>query len=248
MSNTLRTKICTAAVTCALTAFCGVRVSAAVIQAPAAYSDMVARFKKIHTYQATIQESTLLQPTTPGAQARTITSTDLVVYQSPNLFSLVNNGLMGGVTVVSDGKKEYLYSSLTEQYATRAAPTDVLSSFIAGQRGTKVQWGRALLTKFDNVPVEELTGTSSTPRGNVVVTLDIKKSDSLPLRVVITLPTVSASTGDGLRITRTEIFTGQKLNVSVPAATFKFAPPAGSTKADSPSDLGGGFGGPGLGQ
>jgi outer membrane lipoprotein-sorting protein len=208
-----------------------------------AFDQMMSKLRSLKSFEVTVQETTLLQPTDPTAKARTITSSDEIDYKAPNLFSLINNSLMGGVTVVSDGKTEYIYSSLTQEYAAIPAPRDILGNVLGSlQRGT-THWSTEKRSTVNGVAVKELNGALSTPRGMAQVTLYINSSDFLPLEAVISLPTVSGATGNGLKITRTQLFADPKLNQPIPNSLFTFSPPEGSTKVDSPTDLGGGFGG-----
>jgi outer membrane lipoprotein-sorting protein len=210
------------------------------------YQQMIAHLKSVKTYQVTIQEKVVLQPTDSSDKPRTIASSDDVLFKRPNLFSFRNDSLMGGVSVVCDGKTQYYYSSLTQEYASKPAPADVLGGVLGQMQGGKAMWSVPSATVVDGVPVIKLVGTASSPRGAVNITLYIRKKDTLPYEAIICLPEISDSTGSGLKITRTELFTDQKVNAPVPDSAFTFIPPAGSTKVDSLGDMGGGFGQGGL--
>ncbi len=211
------------------------------------YQQMLTKLRSVKTYQVTIEDSTKLQPTVAGSKPRTIQSTDEVAFQKPKLFSLKNDGLMGGGTVVSDGKLEYFYSELTDQYASRNAPNDIVTGVTGGLQGKRVIWMSASATVLSGVPVKKLDGVMNGARGATHVTLYIRASDSLPFQLRLVLPTISSADGDGLQITRTEFFMNQRLNAPVPHSTFQFTPPDGAVKVNSPSELSSGLSGGGLG-
>jgi outer membrane lipoprotein-sorting protein len=210
------------------------------------YKDMIGKLKSLKTYQATVNETMVLQPTTPGARARTIQSASQVAYKGPNLFSLKYNGLMGGATMVSDGKQEIIYSDFTQEYVVSPSPADVVTSALSRFFGKTVAWTSADTTSLNGVAVRELHGKIESPRGATMVTLYIRRTDALPDEVLIVLPAATSATGSGVQITRTEVFADQKLNQPVDDGLFKFSPPDGATKVNSVSDLTSGMGGGGL--
>jgi outer membrane lipoprotein-sorting protein len=212
-----------------------------------AYANMIAKLKSLKTYQATIQETLVLQPSAPGARPRKVASTDSVEYKSPNLLLLHSDGLMGGGSVTCDGTSEYIYSSLSADYAVRPAPKDVIGGVLGAMQGGVAKWDTITKTELNGTPVIRCHGTMNSPRGRVDFVLFVRRLDELPYEVIVTLPEMNGSTGNGLQITRTQLFTNQKINVSIPNSSFKFLPPAGSTKVNSLSDLSGGMGGTGLG-
>jgi len=206
------------------------------------YDRLLNKLRSVQSYQVTVLDKTVLQPSAQGALPRTITSTDQITYKKPNKILLKSDGLMGGATIDSDGSQEIIYSDFTQEYVARPAPTDIVGSVLSGLSGKKVSWLSSSPAQVDGVAVRQLYGEIDTPRGKTLVTLSIKQSDSLPFKVVISLPAFTSSTGNGLSVTRTEIFQKQRLNAPIADSVFKFTLPDGATKVDSVSELSSGFG------
>jgi outer membrane lipoprotein-sorting protein len=211
------------------------------------YRHMVEAIKSLKTYQVTVHEQMVLQPTVPGAKARTINSTDHIYYKAPNRFYLNNDGLMGGAEMVCDGKNEFVYSRFTQQYASNPQSAEIVSNILAGLAGNKIVWTSAVPAKLNGVAVVLLNGKISGPGRVTQVKLYLRKSDSLPVWAEVKYPSISSATGNGIEITRKESFTNQRINEPISDSVFRFNPPGGATKVDSIRDLPAGMAAEGLG-
>jgi outer membrane lipoprotein-sorting protein len=234
-------------ISCVLVAACAICCAqAGAAQSPDSYfQKVIGRLKSLKTYKVTLNDTVLLQPTAQGAKPRSIESTSQVVYKSPNLFFLNNNGPMGSSRMVSDGKQELIYSDFTQQYVIVAAPADVFDQILGGMFGRKAVWTAEKSAKIDGMILTELAGTVKSGRGNMLITLYIK-ANSLPYKAVLVIPAFQSPTGSGLQVTRTEIFADERVNQAVQDSVFKFAPPSGATRVKNVSELAGGLGGGGL--
>jgi outer membrane lipoprotein-sorting protein len=215
---------------------------------PLAYNAMLAKLQSLNSYQVTITEATLMQTSDTGAKPRVIKSTDHVKFKAPNYFNFQSDGLLGGTTIVSDGKTEFFYSNLAQQYAAEPAPKNIADQIMSGVglHGGKVSWGSDSRVVIAGIAVEMIEGTVTSARGISKMTLYIKRSDSLPYKAIVDLPQISDPDGNTLKITRTAVFSHQILNASIAKASFMFTPPAGSTKVASLQDLTSGLNSGGL--
>ena len=214
----------------------------------AVYQKMIAKLQSLQTYQATIQDTTVLD-SGPGTKVRTLNTTEAVRYKKPNLFSAQITGALGGGAVVSDGKSQYLYSDLANQYSVQPAPKDMVKRMFGATASTKTSWSSLGASAIGSIPVTLLTSTISTPRGATKVTLSIGQKDFLLYKSVFAPPKVVTPSGGGLQVTRTQLFTNVRVNQPISADAFRFTPPADAVKASSPDQLTGGLGlGGGFGQ
>jgi outer membrane lipoprotein-sorting protein len=202
---------------------------------------MIAKLHSLKTYQVTIQDTTVLD-SGAGTKPRTLNSTGQIKYVKPNLIDAELTGVLGGGKLVSDGKTEYTYSELANQYSTQPAPADYTRGLLGGTSGKGVAWTLAGTSTVGAIPVTDMTGLLSTPQGKATVTLSVGRKDFLPYKIVSVLPKFTSPRGGTLQVTRTQTFSDIKTNRSIALSAFKFTPPSDATKASSPGQLAGGLG------
>lgn len=221
-------------------------VPSALAAAPnSAYQHLLARLSSLKTYQATIHSTISLVPINGQGRPNTINSVETVVYEHPNKLSMKSEGLMGGMQLVSNGKIEYQYSALANQYTEKPAPGNLFQALFGktSSSGNLHVVGKSVV---DGVPVTILKGTASTAQGPAQTTLYIGQKDNLLHRFRAALPHLPGQQGSSFRMVIEQDFTHQVVDAPVPGSAFQFTPPANSTKVSSLGFGGQGGSGPGL--
>lgn len=199
----------------------------------ALYQQTLAKYRTLTSYTATIKSNTILQPI-DGSTPNTVQSTMSVQFKKPNFLHVNEEGLMGGGTMVSDGKTMWGYSALTNEYGSHPAPKDLLGVALGGIRDMS-GLHNAGQQVIDGKPTTHLAGNLSSRAGPTTVDVFVDNSTKLLRRVVVHVPHLPGAQGASFRMTVTYDYLAQALNTSVPSKLFKFLPPAGAEKAASGS-------------
>ncbi len=203
---------------------------------PPVFQKLLAKYRALKSYQATIKTLVVLQPTN-GSKPNVIDSTMNLSYKSPNLGRMDIQGLMGGGMMVSDGTTLYTYSALTNQYSSQTAPKALLNSLM-GPIQHLTSLSPAGKATIDGAPAAEYKGAG---RGGSMFELYIDQKTQLIRRLIVRNPHLPGPQGESFRMTTTADYLAQKLNPVLDPGMFRFTPPAGAEKGSAgmmPSILG----------
>ncbi len=229
----LRNRMATAATlalatTCLIMPLQGVVSAAPIAAGGSSLQTALKHYSSSVSYQATVTTTTTLQPLN-GSQPNVINSTMSLAYKAPNLMRVQTAGLMGGTTVVSDGKTMSSYLAMTNQYMVMPAPKRSLSSFImstyspsATKLAGHASIGGKVLDKY--ITSSRLQGQAAT------TTIYVDPAAHTVNRITIVIPKISGPQGGGVKVSTEEDFQAQRFNPSLPASLFRFTPPAGAQR------------------
>lgn len=191
-------------------------------------SSLITPYLKAHSFQAVV-DSTTAMVSAQGGAATTMSVRMTVTCEKPNLLRMDMDILGETQEIISNGKREYIYSGMTNSYSVMPAPASpliMMTAQLGAAQSLRLIGQRSINAQLCNV----YAGSDSTPMGDGVMRVAVSCANGLVQRLFFSVPTIQTPRGARYKISVTETFSDQRLNLPISRSFFQFQPPAGATK------------------